>query len=313
MNNIDYLHIYDCYDHKLKYKDGRQQNFIDYSQYFIKKYPEINNCLLFEHVTDLEIYTETRNSFEINNLRNLTFDYSFKTVSNFYHNDILICDFAVLLFLIQYDLPIHKYKEIFVFDCLELTVYFKKCELPVGIHADFSITQKSQDFLRNNKDKITFLVTPYNMNDLKDYKYIEYYKKINFDIFKQELFKSDRKDDLIYYYSITNEKSQDNDSLINNIKEKYPNIIFTTEFRDLFEYKNILYTAKPYVGFIEQFGRQIFEFKHFDYNVIIDQSFQVEEKTGLDYYLEYDRNLNIMNENFLDIIMKDESHDRTTN
>ena len=298
---IDYLHIFDCYSHKLKYKDGRQQNYIDYSQFFIKKYPEINNCLLVEHM-ERSRFEDVVEFFRTNDLRDLTINYKFKTIDNFECNDVLICDFVVLLFLIEYDIPFGEYKKIIIFDCLELTVYFKSLNIPVGVHPDFRKSEKSMSFLADNKEKITFLVTPYNIQDVQGYNYIEYYKKINYNLFKPEVINKKREDGLIYYYSIANNKSKLNEGLLNSIKEKYPDVIFTNNFKDLFGYKNILYSSKPYGDYLEQFGRQIFELKYFGYNIIIDQSFQSEDKTGLDYYLEYEGDLNIMNEDFMEII-----------
>jgi len=295
--------VFDCYGHRLKYKDGRQQNYIDYSQYFIDNYPEINNCLLFDSMgKQNESYYYAKRFFDGSDIRNFKFDYKFKTINNFTTSDVLLCDFAVLLFLIQYDLPISGYNKIFLFDCLELTVFFRGTSIPVGLHSDFDINGKMKKFLYDNIDKITFLITPYNFDDVYGFDYIEYYKKINYSLFKDELVSQDRKDGLIYYTSDANDEFYGNKEFLDRLSEKYDDLIITNKYIDLFGYKNILYTAKPYVGFMEQFGRQVFEFRNFGYNVIVDQCFQVESKTGLDYYLKYNGSLDIIQDNLMDIV-----------
>jgi len=300
--SIDYLHSFDCCNHKLISKDGRQQHYIDYSQHFILKYPEINNYLLVDKLGSYnEMYFKAKSFFTDNELRNYTFNYKFKTLNNFFINsDILLCDFAMLSLLIQNNLPINKYKKIFIFDCLELTVYFRNVKIPNGISRNILNRKIIKDFLDMNTNKLVFLVTPYNFNDVNGFNYIEYYKKINFNLFKDELCKKQYNDELIYYYSCNNEEFDDH--FLIKLYSKYDNLVITKKYSDLFYYKNVLYTAKPYVGFIEQFGRMIFEMRYFGCNVILDQSYQVEDITGLDYYLDYGGSLDILDDNIMEII-----------
>lgn len=291
---FDYIHLFNYAGAYFSFNDGRQLNFIDYSQH----YTNFNNILLIDFNDKHHFQKYHGKFFDENYIRNIDFSiYKFKSINYFNENlsnKTLLCDFLTLAILINNNIPIEKYKNIYVFDCYELTVFFRDLPRPNTLDNYKSVFQNKQKILdKLNTLNVTFLVTHYNVKDVKNFNYKIFYKKINFDLFKNNLF-DDRKNELVYYYSSNNKNIN---HLLEKINNKY-NITFTTNYHDIFSYQTILYTQKPYVGYIEQFGRMIFELREFGYDVIIDNMFKQEEKTGLDYYLDYykDKSINIKND-----------------
>lgn len=267
---IDYFHILDCYGEKLINTNGRQLNFIDYSQHFMGK-QGVENFLLMEK--DINVLDKFRTFFyspSIQYLRDVEIKYKFVDPSFFENNrDILLCDFVTFMLLAQ-NVEL-KYNKIYIFDCLELTLFFN------DENSDKSLIRKYSP---------TFLVTDYN--NITEFNTLTYYKKINYSIFNKEYINSiNRIDKMVYYYAKANDELPEFDSFLTKIKNKYPDIVLTNNFMDVWEYSTVLYTQKPYVYYIEQFGRMIFELRHFGYELLIDNMFQQETKTGLEYYLDH--------------------------
>jgi len=303
---IDYVNFLNYAGVHFKPDNGRQLNFLDYSQYF-SQFPNINNILIYTPTPNFtKNYTDFLSNNTISKLRNINkTSIKLKEISHFNNpGEILICDFYVFGVLVSNDIPIDKYLKIFIFDCLELTLFFKNVNSKQYIN-----TYKRLNYSKINrfisKNNPTFLLTDYNINMKPNVNYIRYFKKINFNIFNNNYINSfDRCKSLVYYCAVQNTKSDEYNLFIKTIKEKYPNIIITNRYLDIWKYDTILYTQKPYVQYIEQFGRMVFELKYFNYNVIIDDMFKKEDKTGLDYYLEYYKNhdINLHNEDFRKII-----------
>lgn len=307
---IDYVHLFDFGGCKLSKTNGRQLNFLDYSQHFATKHSDtITNYLLYDRKNFVEIFSSFFLDPSINKLRQIDRT-AYKYITEEYfndHGDILLCDFVTLIFLIHFNIPIESYKNILVFDCLELTVFLRDLEYPSGIVKTFSILNSDILLKFINNNKVTFLITDYNVPDIQkyDFDYLVYYKKINFDIFNKDFLNSlETYDDLCYYYAYQNKECEEFNEFISTISNKYPKIFLTEKFMDIWEHKQILYTQKPYVGNIEQFGRMIFELKHFGYEVIIDNFLCKEEKTGLEYYFDYYDGMipSLNDENFLEVI-----------
>ena len=312
---IDYVHLFNYGDCFLSSTNGRQLNFIDYLHYFSDKYPDkIQPYYLVGDLLNTKRHGKILKDFvfdpSIRNLRTLQpLSIPFIDISFFSDNrDVLLCDFTTLYVLINNKIELN-YNKIFVFDCLELTVFLRNLTPPPGLVGHYSQINRGYiiNYLQHNKDKITYLATDYNFNDLDLYgfSYIKYYKKINFNIFNKDYIDSlEIKNDLVYYYAKANEESPDFGEFINKIKSMYGDITFTNNFMDIWEYNTILYTQKPYVGNIEQFGRMVFELKYFGYDVVIDSMFKTEKTTGLDCYLTYYENNDIVlhHEDFLDIL-----------
>jgi len=307
---IDYVNFLNYAAVHFKANNGRQLNFLDYGQYFNKYHSNVTNILIYEYddkFTEEMIFFFKNNSISL--LRNIDKTFlKLKDISYFNNptSDILICDFAIFSLLVSNNIPIEQYKKIFIFDCLELTFFFNNQNTSFNTFSQID-QNKVRIFINKYKSILKFLITDYNIPTFikENIPYIRYYKKINFEIFNKEFIKNkSRIDGLIYYYARQNEETQEFESFIKSIKSKYPDIILTNEFMDIWQYKNILYTPKPYVNYIEQFGRMYFELTYFGYNVIIDNTFKKELKTGLDYYIEYyqDHNIDLNNENFMDII-----------
>ena len=308
MKQIDYLHLFNFAGDRLRCNNGRQLNFVDYSIFFAEKY-NITSKFLSDTIQK-EIFDTSKDFFfdpSIKKLRN-KFEFNYEFIKKNYfdsHHDILICDFNTLCVLIDQDIHIN-YNQIYIFDCVELTLFLQNINtISTSLkHFEKIDSTKIQNYINENKSKITFFITHFNEPEMKllDFNYEIYYKKINFSLFNKNYINDLKKsDDLIYYYAKQNESCEDFDLFIEKIQYKYPNIILTNDFMEIWNHKNILYTPKPYVEYIEQFGRMIFELTYFGYNVIIDNSMK-NKKTGLDYYLEYYKtnDINLMNEDFFD-------------
>jgi len=311
---VDYVHLFDFGGCNLNPGNGRQLNFLDYSEYFAEKYPEqIQTKYLIDNKNSLNHFRYHKSFYyhpTINKLRKIKVRKKEFIEREYFneHREVLFCDFVTLYMLIQHDVPIN-YEKIEVFDCLELTVFFRNLDAPSGIRKNWETLdlQKIFNWIKANKDRVNFLVTDYNFDDLKQYdlNFSRYFKKINFDLFNKEYIKGlTRQDDLIYYYAKYNQDSESFHEFINTIEARHKDIKLTNEYLEIWKHKTILYTQKPYVGNIEQFGRMVFELMYFNYFLIIDPVFKNEEKTGLDYYLEhYDSKVpNLMNEDFLNEI-----------
>jgi len=307
---IDYVNFLNYAGVHFRPDNGRQINFLDYAQHFLKN-ENVSNIFIFQKQPKyIETFTDFTRNVSISNLRTIRKNFAKFYELDYFNQtkaDVLICDFVVFSFLIINNVAINKYRKIFIFDCLELTLFLKSID-----NQEFNTCSQKQyplikEFIKNYNEKIFFLGTDYNIPDFKksNMQYIKYYKKINFEIFNVDFINQQEiKYELIYYYAPQNLLNQDSDFFIKCIKNKYPNIKITSDFMEVWQSENILYTVKPYVNYIEQFGRMIFELREFNYNVIIDNSFKKEKKTGLEYYLEYYKknDINIINEDFIGII-----------
>jgi len=306
---IDYVNFLNYAAVQFKPNNGRQLNFLDYGQHFNDN-PNINNILIYEPVKNVhEKYMDFIFHHSIKKLRKINKSFvNLKKVSFFdsTNSDILLCDFVVFSILVTNNIPLDNYEKIFIFDCLELTLFFNNIDY--GFNTFTQIDKpKIQSFIKNHKSKIYFLITDYNIPTFieNELPFIRYYKKINFDIFNKSFVqKQPKKDELVYYYANQNTMLPEFESFISSIKSKYPNIILTENFMDIWDYQNVLYTPKPYVNYIEQFGRMFFELTYFGFNVIVDNTYKKDKKSGLDYYIEYYQNhdINIKNENFMELI-----------
>lgn len=300
---IDYIGVISTNSNPIKL-NGRYMNFIDYSHHLhnsgiVKTHLLVGTPNLIKRCFDL--FYQPSLSTVRNTDRSI---YSIKSLSGFRGSgDILICDFADLCLLVSNNIPI-DYNRILVFDCLELTVLLRT-DKPNTIITDTHNTDKILRYINDND--VTLLITDYNKLDVDRHgiRYLLYYKKINFDLFDVEYINSiDRQDGLCFYYAKENRYSPLFVDYISSIRHKYPEAIVTDNFMDMWRYKNILYTQKPYVGFVEQFGRIVFEMQRFGYNVIIDNTFKSEDKTGLDYYMDHYNGLipNLTDEDTLSLI-----------
>lgn len=289
---VDYIHLFNYAGAYFSFNDGRQLNFIDYSQYFPFK-----SKLLISPDTFKQNKYLSFPSTDLRNIEKCKYQFILPHYFDNPENKTLLCDFVTLLLLIEKNIPL-KYEQIYILDCFELTIFFRDIEIPHILDKWSNIFNFKEFYLEKMYElPLTFLITDYNKDDLSNFNYEIYYKKINFDIIKTNIIKSERKDGLIYYYS----KNNADEEFLEKIKNKYSNIIITDNYQDIFSYQNILYTPKPYVKYIEQFGRMVFELQGFDYNVVLDHSFKREEKTGLEYYLEYyeNKSIDINEEDFL--------------
>ena len=289
-------------------------NFIDYSHH-ISNSNDIKLHLLVDNPNSIKRCFDLFNQPSLNIVRNTNRHiYNIGTISSFQgYGDVLLCDFADLCSLIQNNIPI-DYNKIVVFDCLEVTVFLRSVNRPNTMHGGMDGIDKVVRFINDND--VTLLITDYNKPEMDRHgiKYLLYYKKINFDIFNLEFISSiDRMDGVCFYYSKDNRHSPLFMDYIHEIRHKYPEVVITDNYMDMWRYSSILYTQKPYVGFVEQFGRIVFEMQRFGYNVIIDDTFKSEVKTGIDYYMDYYGEVipNLADEDTLSIIFDKGDYNET--
>lgn len=289
---IDYINILSFGRYRAGHFNGRQLNYFDYSQH-LSKHIDVECHLLIDNPGAFKTgYFDLFRDESLTKIRNVNRRVYNIIKPDFFNTpgDVLLCDFMVLLSLAHHNIRL-KYNKIIVFDALETTVFFRKIPPPSGINP--SIGDDSLMEYIKSYDNIVFLVTPYNIPDMEanGLKYKVYYKKINFGLFdSQYINRIQRKDEMCccyYYYDRYNNGSLDKQSYLTYVTEKYPGIKTVNKFMDIWGYKSVLYTKKPYANNMEQFGRLVFELRYFGYDVIMDQSPDYIDKTGIDYYLEY--------------------------
>jgi len=317
---IDFVHVAEWNGTKITPSNGRHINFLDYSQYF-NQYDNVRNLLLVEKELTIEtergffdhptITTLRRLDNDYNNEQFFLNDYTSVNDNQFRFNnngDILLCDFFTLYLMLENHISLNVYDHVVCMDCLELTIFFRNLPSPQCIRKMGLGLRPRMMMKLSNLKSLTFLATPYNKNDIEQYgfKYVEYFRKINFDLFDKEYIDSiSRSDELIYYYSRNNLNCDDGIKWLESIQSQYPDIILTDNYMDIWQHNNILYTPKPYVGYIEQFGRMLFEAEHFGIKCHINKECSAEDKSGMDYYLDYyhiNNDMDIKSENFLDVI-----------
>lgn len=304
---IDHLMLADFKGHIIKPINGRQLNYLDYSQH-CNKYDEVQNLLLVEDKLGNNIFQNYFMHPSINKLRKVRSSYRVIRPDYFENpeSEILVTDFTVLYTLLAYDIEL-CYKHIVVTDCLELTLFMRDLEIPSGIEHMFHDREEIMAKLIGLP--LVFLATDYNKKDIEDngFKFVRYYRKINFDLFDHKFLRSlPKSDELVFYYSYINEYDPDFSNYLKEINAECPDIKMTTDFMDVFKHKHILYAPKPYVGYIEQFGRMFFELEYLGYTVHIAWCCKKEEKTGMDFYFDYymksHNDINLSSENFLEVV-----------
>lgn len=304
---IDHLQLGDYKGFIIIPINGRQLNYLDYSQH-CNQYPEVQNLLLVEDKLSVETFQNFFMHPSINKLRKIRSNY--RTINPEYFDnpdsEILVTDFAVLYTLLAQDIEL-RYKHIVCMDCLELTLFMRDLEIPSGIEHMFHDREEIMAKLIGLP--ITFLATDYNKKDIEDngFKFVRYYRKINFSLFDYEFLRSIAVDDnLIFYYSYINEYDPGFNDYLKEINLQCPDIMLTSNYMDIFKHRHILYAPKPYVGYIEQFGRMFFEMEYLGYTVHIASGMKGEDKTGMDFYFDYylksHNDIDLSKENFLKVI-----------
>jgi hypothetical protein len=307
---IDFVHVADYKGLELLPNTGRQLNWLDYSQK-CNEYYQVKNYLLTDTgKLSVKVLQQFFLDPSIKRLRSFVSDYHAITEEHFdKEGDILLCDFATLYTLLINGV-IPKYNHIVVMDCLELTVFLRDIYNPLGTE-DYIAPGMHDGIVKILKElPCTFLATPYNKQDLesKGLKYVEYYRKINFDLFTRSYVDSlPMKNEMAFYYHPKNTEHPAWDVYLEEINKQCPDIVLLSNYMDVWEYQHVLYAPKPYVGFREQFGRMFFELEYFGRTCHIASVMNAEERTGMDFYLDHylrrdDVSINLRDENFLKVV-----------